>query len=90
MNETQPPKQIKWSVAEKNQKVMNRLHGRRQDKVDYFMQKNYNKMSTLERDNALHTLEKQADQLDHLGQIKQKMDEAIEEKKVVPQPKKVQ
>ena len=33
-----------------NQKVMNRLHGRRQDKVDYFMKKNYDKMSTLERD----------------------------------------
>lgn len=69
---------------------MNRLHGRRQDKVDYFMRKNYDKMSTLERDNALLTLEKQADQLDQLGEIKQKIDEAIEEKKVEPPPKKVQ
>ena len=54
------------------------------------MRKNYDKMSTLERDNALLTLEKQADQLDQLGEIKQKIDEAIEEKKVEPPPKKVQ
>ena len=67
---------------------MNRLRGRRQDKVDYFMQKNFNKMSTLERDNALLTLEKQADQLDALNEIKQKMVETKSEIKEEP-PKKI-
>ena len=44
--------------------------GRKESKIDYFRSKNYNQMNSLERDNALHELERQADELQVMQEFK--------------------
>ena len=55
--------------------------GKKEEKIDYYKNKNFDVMNSLERNNAINELEKQADEFQQLEEIKSKMPEVKEEVK---------